>query len=105
MQRLLYLFSVAGLVASVVTLIGYLASRGTSFAPFYDHDWDLILLATGAVVLGLLVIAAGVAVFYSVDGAFMLWAVLISMAIVAGGAALVYLGVMVILDAARAFSA
>ncbi|MEV4759575.1 hypothetical protein AB0J86_31385 [Micromonospora sp. NPDC049559] len=97
-QRLLYLFSLAGLVAAVVTLVGYLASRDTSFAEFFDDNWEMILLATGVVVLGLLIMGSGVVLFYSVDGAFLPFVVVLAIAIFACGAFLCYLGVSVVLD-------
>ena len=98
MSRIVQLFSGACLIAAIITLTGFLFSRNTGFAEFFDQHWELILAATGVLVLGLLVMALGARLFYSVEGAFMPFTVPISLAIVAAGGYLVYLGVRVVVD-------
>ena len=88
---------VATVIATIVTLIGYLLSRDTSFGAFFDQSWELILSATGLIILGLIVVGAGVAMLFSVEGAFSALTVPAGLAIIAGGGFLVYLGVAVIL--------
>jgi hypothetical protein len=97
MWRVVSFFGVATLIATIVTLIGYLVSRDTSFGPFFDRSWDLILAATGLLILGLILVGAGVLLLFSVEGAFNAFTVPLSLAIVLGGGFLVYLGVAVII--------
>lgn len=98
MQRVLYLFSVATLVAAVVVLASYLASRNTSWSGVFDKHWELLLLATGLLLLGLLVVGTGIRLFYSVADGFTPYVVAISLGVFAVGAVLVYLGIRVILS-------
>jgi hypothetical protein len=90
-------FGVATLIATIVTLIGYLLSRGTSFGSFFDKNWDLILAATGLTILGLILVGTGGFLLFSVEGAFNVFTVPVSLATMAGGGFLVYLGVAVII--------
>jgi hypothetical protein len=91
-----FFVGVASLIATIVTLVGYVLSRNTSLAGFFDEHWDLILSATGLIVLGLIVAGAGMVLLFSTAGSFSALTVPLSLAIVAGGGFLVYLGIAVI---------
>jgi hypothetical protein len=88
---------VATLIATVVTLTGYLLSRDTGFGAFFDQNWELVLAATGLFILGLILAGAAVAMLFSVEGAFNVLTVPIGLAALVGGGFLVYLGVAVII--------
>jgi hypothetical protein len=92
-----FLFGVATLVATVVTLVGYLVSRDTAFSTFFDKNWALILTATGLIIFGLILVGMSLRTMFSVQGAFAAFTVPISLAILAGGCFLVYLGVAVMI--------
>ena len=89
--------AIAALIATILTLIGYRLSRGTSLAGYFDQHWDLIMTATGLLILGLIVAGAGVVLLFSTAGAFSALTVPASLAMIGGGGFLVYLGVAVIL--------
>ena len=73
------LFGVATFIATIVTLSGYLMSRDTSFGPFFDKNLDLIMAATGTMILGLILVGAGLALLFSVEGGFNVLTVPISL--------------------------
>lgn len=97
-KAVLGFFSIATMTAAILTLLGYVASRDTSFADFFDTNWEMILLATGMLVFGLLIVGGGGALLVSVDGSFAPLTVPISLAIMGGGGFLVYLGIKAIID-------
>lgn len=98
MRRTLELFALATLMAAIVTLVGFLLSRDTGFAEFFDQNWELVLLATGVLILGLIVTVAGVVMFYSVAGAFSPTGAAVGLLIIAAGLALLILGGSVVLE-------
>jgi hypothetical protein len=91
MQRVLSWFTIATLVAAVVVLGSFLASRATNRTKCFDDNWELVLLATGVGVFGIMVVIGGLALLVSVEGTFMPFAVPISLTVVAVGIGLCYL--------------
>ncbi len=91
MQRTLSWFSIATLIAAIVVLGSFLASRATNRTKCFDDNWELFLLAAGVGALGIMVVFGGLALLVSVEGSFMQFTVPISLAVVAVGLGLCYL--------------
>src|SRR6266498_1982059 len=92
------LFSLATVLAAIVTLTAYLISRHTGSAAFFDQHWSLIVSATGLLTFGLIVAVRGVMLLYSVDDTFASDTVPTGVAIIVVGLALLAVGLGVLLN-------
>ena len=94
-----FLFGLAVAVATVVVLIGYLSTAGTSLGDYIEDHYDVILGATGLVILGLAMAVAGLVALYDSFNPFSL---ITGLAIIAAGVTLLVIGGGIIVRLAHA---